>query len=538
MTREEQHIAKMLSKRSWRIDNLYWIENERGEKVKFKRNLVQRLFWKSMWWLNVILKSRQHGISTLVNIMQLDECLFNPHRTCGIVDKTDLDATKKLSKMKFAYDHLDDPEDPSTSPLGAAVKEAIKLTRANDHELEFSNKSKVWAGTSLRGGTVQFLHISELGPIAFNNPKKAEEIRAGALNTVHAGCKVVIESTHEGGKFGLNYEMIVTSQGSDLDNLTEMDWKFHFFAWWQDPKNRLKVPASGLILPREDADYFRGLEKEGLSLDAEQKHWYSKKRLTQKHAMMKEHPSTPEEAVNAVVKGAIYGNIISRLRREGRIRNFEHDRNAPLYTFWDLGQSDYTAIWLIQIVGPEFYALRHFAWKGEQPRFYVAKLEEWESELGLISCHYLPHDAKNVSGPGSSWWQHLIDAGLQSNRMKKVPRTPDIWIGINHGRSLLPRFYIHQEGCDQEAWYNNEELIPSGISSLEGYHTKTMEDAGKISEKPVHDETSHSCDSFRTFFEAHMRGMIKDPSIQQTVTVKTGIRHNANATRRRVRVIR
>lgn len=543
MTIDDNQVAseihKRLSSRRWRINNLYWIESEGGIKIQFRMNLVQRLFYKSMWWLNVVLKSRQHGMSTLINLMELDECLFNKNRTCGIVDKTDNDAKKKLAKIRFAYDHLDDPDNPGTAPLGAAIKEAVTLVRANDHELEWSNSSKIWSGTSLRGGTVNFLHISELGPIAFNNVKKAEEIRSGALNTVHAGAKVCIESTHEGGKFGLNYEMILIAQQADKENLTAMDWRFHFFAWWQDPKNCLSLQGT-LRQTKEDLEYFAGLESEGIGLSDEQKHWYLKKLLTQKHAMYKEHPSTAEEAINAIVSGAIYGPIVSKLRRDGRIRNFCHDQTAPLFTFWDLGQSDYTAIWLIQLCGPEFSLLRHFAWRGEGARFYVAKIEEWENEYGIISAHYLPHDADNQVGPGVSWRQMLMQAGLARDRIKVVPRTPDVWIGINHLRGLLPRCYVHLDGCSESIWCG-DELVPSGIGALEGYHTKETETAGRISEMPVHDETSHTCDALRTFSEAHARGMLSGVSAiaregKRGITVKTGLRDRPKRTKVRVRI--
>ena len=85
------------------------------------------------------------------------------------------------------------------------------------------------------------LLISELGYISFFNPKKAQEIKTGALNTVHKGNIVIIESTHEGGKYGVNYDMIKVAQESPADPpaLTETDWRFHFFAWWQDPNYTL-----------------------------------------------------------------------------------------------------------------------------------------------------------------------------------------------------------------------------------------------------------------------------------------------------------
>ena len=512
MTKAEQEVLKRLNNRYWRLNNLYWIQNESGDKIKFRMNHVQQLFYKDMWWLNTVLKSRQHGMSTLINIMQLDQCLFNEDQTAGIIDKTDADAKKKLDKIRFAYDHLDDPDDPKTSYLGAGIKEKIRMTTANAHEIEFSNNSKVWAGTSLRGGTIQFLHISELGPIAFNNPQKAEEIRSGSLNTVHKGCKVVIESTHEGGKYGLNYEMIELAQSSpaDKEQMSLMDWQFHFFAWFQDPKNSLPLAGIGLSLDGEQKEYFDTLERDhGIKLTPEQKHWYAKKQLTQKDAMLKEHPSTAEEALNAVVKGAIYGPKVAELRKNRQILDFSYDHERPMYTFWDLGQSDFTACWLIQPTGPEFYILNYFSWTGEGARFYASHIQEWERQYGIISAHYLPHDAENRKGErdgAKTWLGALRDAGLKN--IKTVPMTPNKWIGINHLRGLLPRCYIHKTNCSKDFKTPEGRFIPGGLSCLEAYRTKTVETGGIIAEEPVHDDSSHGADALRTFAEAHYRGMM------------------------------
>jgi hypothetical protein len=523
-------LTKLLSNRLWRLSNLYWIEDERGNKVKFRPNLVQRLYLKDMWYLNVVLKSRQHGMSTLINIMQLDECLFNSNHTAGIVDKTDKDGMKKLSKMKFAYDHLDDPDDPTTSALGSKLKESVLLLRANDHEMEFSNESKVWCGTSLRGGTVQNLHISELGPIAYNYPKRAEEIRTGALNTVHAGSKITIESTHEGGRSGLNYEMVALSRSNgDGDDLSQLDWRFHFYAWWQDPKNSVPLGPRGLIMDKETEDYFKFLVADhGIELSDEQKNWYVKKYQTQREAMWREHPSIPEEALDAVVRGSIYGSQINELRRQGRIRDFHHDPGGQLFTAWDLGQSDYTTIWLIQMLGPEWSLLRYYASLGQGEVHYAQVVDEWEARYDMkISCHFLPHDADNRVGPGVTWRTALENAGLRN--IKTVPRTPDVWIGINHLRNLLPRAYIHLEGCGTEWQLDGGVIIPSGLSCLQAYHTEPESSRGRIMEMPVHDENSHGADGLRTFAEAHKRGMIDSTSTlvkqgRRKLETKMGVR--------------
>ena len=78
-------LRKRFNDRRWRLDNLYRIINKDGIEILFKMNLVQKLLYLGLWYLNLILKSRQHGITTLVCILFLDTCLFNPHIQAAII---------------------------------------------------------------------------------------------------------------------------------------------------------------------------------------------------------------------------------------------------------------------------------------------------------------------------------------------------------------------------------------------------------------------------------------------------------------------
>lgn len=538
MTPEELAIHGKLKSRWWRLNNLYWIENEQGKKLKFRLNWAQKAFLAAMWWLNVILKARQLGMSTLMQIYMLDSCLFGRNKTAGIIDKTDDDATKKLARIKFAYENLDCP-DPcdgvSTAALGALIKQSVTLETANDHELEWSNSSKIWAGTSLRGGTLQILHISELGYIAFFNPKKAKEIRSGALNTVHEGAVVVIESTHEGGKAGLNYEMIVLAQESGPE-LTTMDWKFHFFAWWRDPKYRLE--GAPRVIDPELLTYFDELFQQGIKLDEAQKAWYAAKKRTQKDDMKKEFPSTPEEALNAVVRGAIYGTLISQARAQGRVCDFNRTEGLPCYVSWDIGISDFADLWLIQPVGRQVTVLDFYENNGEGAGHYADVVREWERKHNIkIALNLLPHDAaKREFGTGLSVVQQLSNLGLPNCVV--VPRTSDIWAGINAVRSLLPNMVFHKTNTSKER-VKDGKRYPAGLNALEGYRTQDESSSAVLKEMPVHDECSHPADALRTFAEAFEAGMISNqfagPTIACTkpdITVKTGVGMSNTQTRR------
>ena len=87
MTESENiaYIKAHLSDKWWRMNNLYKIENEVAELVQFKLRPAQEFLFKNMWWLNDILKARQLGFSTAIDIYLLDEALFNKNLKCGII---------------------------------------------------------------------------------------------------------------------------------------------------------------------------------------------------------------------------------------------------------------------------------------------------------------------------------------------------------------------------------------------------------------------------------------------------------------------
>ena len=97
-----EELSKRLQNREWRLDNLYYILNKSGKKVKFSMNLAQKHLFSNLWYLNVILKARQLGFSTSIDIFILDYLLFNKNKQAGIIAHT-LDDAKYLfeSKIKF-----------------------------------------------------------------------------------------------------------------------------------------------------------------------------------------------------------------------------------------------------------------------------------------------------------------------------------------------------------------------------------------------------------------------------------------------------
>jgi hypothetical protein len=500
----------------WFIDNMCWILNEKTNpptKMKFTPNAMQAKFLDEMWFFNTILKARQHGFSSLLAIISCVMALLNDNYRIGIIDRTDSEAQKKLQKVRFTYDNLDNMEDKRTGPLGSAIKQVIPLVPpTNAHTMTFANGSVIYASTSFRGGALNLLWISELGAIARDNPLKADEIMGGSMEAVAPGNIVVIESTHEGGRFGENYRMIRLAQKSPPHPyMSNLQWKFHFYGWHENPQYSYPLYPGQTIQPTpEEVDYFTKLEAEiGRKLSDEQKNWYIQKSAMQRD-MARQYPGTPEEALRAQTEGAIYAADIGKLRSQNRVTDLICDRTAPLFTSWDIGMNDATGIWLLQIVGPDIHAVDFSCANGAHPAEHAATVMKWERTYDRpISAHYLPHDARQNKA-GTTWEILLQEAGLRN--IKVVPRTPDLWAGIAKVRQLLPRFRFNAKTCEKEFPMGRDKIWPSGLSALEGYRKKILAEGGIETAIPVHDECESGASSLRTFAEAHALGMLVGPT--------------------------
>lgn len=509
---EENAKAAGMSVQEYRLSTLYLIVDERSNKVvRFKPNPIQRLFLRTFWYLTFVLKARQHGMSTLMAIMQLDACLFSNNYRAAIVDRTDAEAKKKLAKMRFAYDHLGEDDNGNPFPAGQFLQQQIKLVApTNDHAMTFSNGSNVIAATTHRGSTANFLWISEFGYIASEDPSRAGEIVSGSINTVHPGNLVFLETTHEGGRYGLSYELIRAAQ-ANKEPLTQMQMRLLFFGWWQNPEYSLDVPHGTVLrISDQNARYFQHLEREtGVKLTDAQKNWYVQKAAFPGVDMARQYPGTVEEALSAQTEGAIYGDIIAILRAKNRIKNIVPDGHNPLFAFWDLGMSDFTSVWLLQFVGQDVIALDYHTATGYTPAQHAAKMLMWEREYRPISMHFMPHDANNRGIEGKTYVNLMNMAGITN--IKVVPRTPDIWVGINALRGYLPSFFFNAGRCEREFKQEGvRAILPSGLAALEGYRKKLEASGGTLKEQPIHDESSHGADALRTYAEARQRGMLNN----------------------------
>lgn len=457
----------------WRLNNLYWIESKQGEVVPFRLNPAQERLLDDLWYLNVILKARQLGFSTLIQLYMLDACLFNSHTAAGTVADTRENAEAIFrTKVKVPYERLPDQ-----------LRDRIRAEQNSARELLFSNGSSIRVGTSLRSGTFQYLHISEYGKICAMTPEKAREIQTGALNTVQAGQFIFIESTAEGHS-GHFKETCDAAQKLVLEKrpLTPLDFRFHFFAWWQDASYTLSdADAANVVLTTDDDKYFAAVEAQiGRSLTRGQKAWYVKKRATQSEYMKREFPSTAKEAFEVAVEGAYFAQQMAKVRTEGRICRIPI-LERPVDVYWDLGIGDAMSLAFKQRVGPEERFIDYYENTGEGFSHYARILNE---RGYLYGRHYMPHDAdqRRLGKDAQSAKWHAEQTGIKPiTALKRIAQESD---GIEASRAFLAKCWFDETRCSRL------------IECLDNYRKDWDEKYGVWKDHARHDEFSHGYKAF------------------------------------------
>jgi hypothetical protein len=462
-----EEATRNLSNPKWRINNLYYIVDKKGSKIKFNLNWAQDELYDNMWYCNLVLKARQLGISTFICMLFLDRCLFNDNMSAGIICHTLEDAQHMFRRVKFAYDNLPD-----------AIKKHITADNDTSQMLKLSNGSSLRVGTSLRSSTFQYLHISEFGKICAKYPDKAREIITGSLNTIGVGQYCFIESTAE-GREGYFYDLSKRAQElkDNKAQLSKLDFRFHFFPWYGEKDYRI---GSCVSISNELHDYFVQLKAQGIELDLEQKNWYALRYATQTEDMKREFPSTANECWEVSNAGTYYAKHITSARIEKRICFVPYDDALPVHTAWDLGYNDSTSIIFFQVYGKEIRIIDYIEGSGESLQHWLGIVKKRDYVYG---SHLAPHDIMvHEYTSGMTRQASARKLGFSLRPVSKV----DIIPGIDAVRNILNRCWFDETKC--------ADLI----KALDNYKKDWNDRTGCWMSQPLHNWASHGADAFRT----------------------------------------
>lgn len=298
----------------WRMDNLYWIITKSGTKELFKMNRAQLHFFENFlnptdpskkFYRHIILKARQLGFTTFIDIWILDEILFNTNREGLIIAHTIKDATEIFDR-KIDYAIRNMSEEVKRGAFKLARNSAKKIQVIVDYGPEQGATSSIQVSNSGRSGTFFYVHISEFAKLCLAYPKTASEVETGTFPAVPFDGSIFIESTAEGmaGRF---YELF--NEGwPNRENITPMKSRVmfmpHFYNWQYDDSEMEKITENIPTGDMEIGEIDWGMYQQEHNLtDREITYYYmkwlqmgGKNSSDAVHKLHQEFPTTPQEA--------------------------------------------------------------------------------------------------------------------------------------------------------------------------------------------------------------------------------------------------
>lgn len=294
------------------IQTFIKIVDKRGNIVSFVPNPQQKQLLTEMDKFNVVLKSRQLGISVLSCAYSIWLAIRYPNTACLLMAHSLDGADGIFTKLKQLYNSIPEVIRP-------------KLINNNRKELRLDNGSRITViscGTkeSVRGSTLRFVHVSEA---AFCNENIDRQILAIEQCLTPNG-QIIVESTAN----GFNFFSDMYSKAAQGESL----YKPFFFGWvddrlmFEDEYGQFAkryVALHGILPTVEELDSYEiGLYNRGATI--EQIVWRRLKISNSSESQFaQEFPSTPSEAF--VSTG---DNVFDNQKVHDRLENL-HAKTIP-----------------------------------------------------------------------------------------------------------------------------------------------------------------------------------------------------------------
>lgn len=288
---DKEQIEKLkptLGNKEWRMSHLYKIVDKNKKRIIFKKNKVQEHFDKNKHIKNIILKSRQLGMTTYECVDMLDDTLFTRNFSGLFIAHTDKDATEIFDKkVDFAWNNIE-------------LKQLWKVDSDTSKKLKFNfgdgTFSSIMVSNSGRSGTYNRIHVSELAKLCAKYPAKADEIVTGTFPSAPIGSRIDIESTAE-GMTGNFYKMFTEAWNRKREPL-DVEFKAHFYNWTWDDEEISKIKEIIPVDEMDESQRFKEYQELNNLSDTEITYYYKKWLEENKDwdKLHQEYPTTQEEA--------------------------------------------------------------------------------------------------------------------------------------------------------------------------------------------------------------------------------------------------
>lgn len=180
-----------------------------------------------------------------------------------------------------------------------------------------------------------------------------------------------------------------------------------------------------------------------------------------------------------IAEGSYYAKLLAEADQDERIGRVPYDPILQVYTAWDLGIGDSTAIWFAQVTGMECRLIDYYETSGVGLDHYASVLR---SKPYAYAEHLLPHDVMvSDLSTGRTRLQTLASLGINARALNR----DSVDDGINAVRNLIPKCWFDAKRCED------------GLDKLRLYRREYDEKLRTFKERPLHDFASHAADAFR-----------------------------------------
>lgn len=188
-----------------------------------------------------------------------------------------------------------------------------------------------------------------------------------------------------------------------------------------------------------------------------------------------------ECSFEAAIVGAIYAKELGWARNQDRIGDVPYDPGRLVWTAWDIGYGDATAIWFAQLIDSRIRIIDYYESNGEQIAHYLSLLK---SKGYQYDTAILPHDADTNGkfATGRSIAQQVRENGFG---VKVLRNDTSLENGINEARKVFPRCHF------------DKIKTRAGVEALQHYRWDYNQRLDELKPTPVHDWASHAADAFR-----------------------------------------
>ena len=306
-------------------------------------------------------------------------------------------------KIKYPYDNLPD-----------ADQAAAPASTENATEMLLANNSSIRVGTSLRSGTLQYLHVSEYGKLARSGQKRRGKSEPARSTPSRPARSSLSKAPRKDRRAFLRMCETRADESSGRGETDAAGFQIPFLPMVESA--RLSRSTEGVVIPDELPGTSTSSGRPGIQLIAR-----AEGLVRQKGG----NPAYRHEAgislhagggIRGQVEGAYYGSIMEALETQQRVGKFPAEPGVPVHTAFDLGVGDDTSVVCRQRLPSRIRIVGCYSNSGEGVAHYARALKHMYDARGWTrrgAYDWLPHDLRvREWGGGRTRIEEAIAVGL------------------------------------------------------------------------------------------------------------------------------